>query len=53
MKETLSAEGRFGFGIKSCNTDTCEIRRNSSGMYVQVAIFSMVAFILAERLMKY
>ena len=44
---------KFGFAIKSCDTDRCETRKNSSGMYVQVAIFSMVALILRERLVKH
>ena len=49
MKEILGAEGKLG-----CHkVMRCEIRKNSSELYVQVAIFSMVALILTERLVKY
>ena len=52
MKEILGAEENSSFDIRSCDSDRCEIMENSSGMYVQVAIFSIVALILRERLVK-
>lgn len=52
MNKILGAEGKFGFVIKICDSDQCGIKKNSSGMYVQVAIFSMVALIRRVRLVK-